>query len=133
MQPDNIRPAARIPSFTLSDMAYFQLKRIFQVSHQRSQYAPDATVPLNLLLSISDIIPALRRLCRAVGGQCDFFAASLAGIGKPLQLAAGRETDAEHGVKAVRRARTVRTPTSLSVVATFLAPAYQQVSGDRDR
>ena len=41
---------------------------------------------------------------RAVGGQCDFFAASLAGIGKPLQLAAGRETDAEHGVKAVRRA-----------------------------
>src|SRR5262249_25663506 len=85
MQPDSISPAARIPSFTLSDMTYFQLKRIFQVSPQRSQrrsYAPDATIPLNLLLSISGIIPALRRLYRAAGGHLWLFC-STAGTGWP--------------------------------------------------
>ena len=66
--------------------------------------------------------------------NCDFFAASLAGIGKPLQLAAGKKTRRARGEgRKARSSRTVRTPTSLSVVATVLAPAYQQVSGDRDR
>src|SRR5215472_5596741 len=90
--------------------------RIFQVSPQRSRrrsYAPDATIPLNLLLSISGIIPALRRLYRAAGGHLWLFC-STACTGRPSPRLSGvtMSPSCRHKSQPVVRRHARRSPAS---------------------
>src|SRR5882672_61671 len=62
MQPDSIRPAARIPSFAFSDdIVHFQSK----ASREAPLLSLNATIPLILLSPKLVTIPEFRCLCRA--------------------------------------------------------------------
>src|SRR3978361_374772 len=67
MQPDNIRPVARSPSFNLSDDISNSNRNTFPNRDRRSpaqDCAPNATIPLNGLSLKTAIIPAVRGLSR---------------------------------------------------------------------
>src|SRR5262245_4266108 len=75
MQPDNIRPVAKIPSFAFSDIIYFHSKDLAVTA-----CALKPTIPLIPLWSKSATIPAFRVFSRAAGGGLWLFCRNFCGF-----------------------------------------------------